>query len=365
MNNSFDKFKQSNASCNNVYQIDYHSKLINLNLFLTDSCNLKCKYCFVNHSNHYMSLDIAEKAIEWGLQHTKKDTKLTVSFFGGEPLLLFYEVIKPIVLKYKDRLLYNITTNGTLLTEEICMFLKEHNFNILYSYDGNKKVSNYQRDNSFNDATKNLNTLLKYYPNLKVRVTLTKYSLKHLYNSIMHILSLGVKFIDINPNIYEKWNWIDKKIFEYQSKRIITFLSKNNLITINPFSSLLNQFFTKQIFNNHWLHCGLGTSNCSIDYLGRIFPCQEYVTLADNQNYILGDIFTGINNINHQLFLEKYTQQLQKFNCKKKCHYITQQVCQSQICPSKLFTVNFIRTKTECIYYTALMKVILNYFNLT
>lgn len=67
-----------------------------------------------------MSLEMADKAIVWGLEHIKKDNKLTISFFGGEPLLQFNSIIKPIVEKYGSFLNYRITTNGILLNEEMC-----------------------------------------------------------------------------------------------------------------------------------------------------------------------------------------------------------------------------------------------------
>jgi sulfatase maturation enzyme AslB (radical SAM superfamily) len=62
------------------------------------------------------------------------------TFFGGEPLLKFEEIIKPLVLKYKDSFGWSITTNGTLLTEEIIDFCYDNKISILLSLDGGEII---------------------------------------------------------------------------------------------------------------------------------------------------------------------------------------------------------------------------------
>lgn len=364
MDNSFSKFKCKNQTTCNIFSTDYSNQLINLNLFLTDRCNLNCKYCFVNQGNNIMSLEMADKAIAWGLKHMKKDNKLTVSFFGGEPLLQFNSIIKPIVEKYGSSLNYRITTNGILLNKEICQLFQQYNFSILFSFDGIKKVQNKQRDNSFEKSLMGLKLALIYFPKLKVRLTLTKYSMPYLYKSILFLNSIGVKYIDINPNIYENWSFLSQKIFEFQCKKIIQFLKDNKDIEIQPFTDLFNILFEQQKFNNNFCHCGLGTSGCSIDAFGDIYPCQEYVTLNDKKNYQLGNIIDGYDKIKHQLFLEKYAKKLNTLNCTKKCHYFTQQFCISQLCPSKLFVNDFKKSPTECKYFSSLIKIFLQNYNL-
>lgn len=70
-------------------------------LNITDSCNLKCKYCFVQQKPHFMTKDIAFKCVDYLYnniikQNRKKKGDLT--FFGGEPLLMYREIIIPTVL---------------------------------------------------------------------------------------------------------------------------------------------------------------------------------------------------------------------------------------------------------------------------
>ena len=61
---------------------------------------------------------------------------MSVNFFGGEPLLYFDSLIKPLVEKYKDIVSFGITTNGILLDEDIVDFFYENNIQPLLSFDG-------------------------------------------------------------------------------------------------------------------------------------------------------------------------------------------------------------------------------------
>jgi len=61
--------------------------------------------------------------------------EVTVGFYGGEPLLEF-ELIKKCVEYTKSiiegkRVKFNMTTNGTLMSDEIMDYLFENEFNVI------------------------------------------------------------------------------------------------------------------------------------------------------------------------------------------------------------------------------------------
>ena len=101
-------------------------------LNVTDDCNLACKYCFVQQKPHYMSLQTGKDAIDYIMNNHKKKQeffpgvedlgKPNVTFFGGEPSLLFDSLIVPLVLyaeeKYPNQMTFDMTTNGTLLNKD-------------------------------------------------------------------------------------------------------------------------------------------------------------------------------------------------------------------------------------------------------
>ena len=62
-------------------------------LHLTDACNLRCRYCYVRQSNHYMTLDTAKAVVDLAAEDPGHHGLI---FFGGEPLLqrqLIYDTV--------------------------------------------------------------------------------------------------------------------------------------------------------------------------------------------------------------------------------------------------------------------------------
>ncbi len=59
-------------------------------LSLTHSCNLACDYCYAGRSfNRHMSLETAQRAVDFAMERTQPHERIEFAFFGGEPLLRF------------------------------------------------------------------------------------------------------------------------------------------------------------------------------------------------------------------------------------------------------------------------------------
>ncbi len=93
-----------------------------------------------------MSREVAQRAVEFLFEHSGPLEELVIVFFGGEPLLNF-EIIRFVVdlatEKAKEagkRVSFALTTNGTVLTDEIVRFLDEKGFGVTVSMDGNQAV---------------------------------------------------------------------------------------------------------------------------------------------------------------------------------------------------------------------------------
>ena len=150
-------------------------------LQVTQNCNLRCKYCvysgsYVNrtHSNKRMSFETAKKAVDFYYRHNRNKKDAIIGFYGGEPLLEM-DLIKRVV-EYSKKLfegkfiVFNITTNATLLTEDIIHFFNDNNIGLTISLDGPKSVHNNGRvfaDNStgtFESVMNNLDKVSKVCP---------------------------------------------------------------------------------------------------------------------------------------------------------------------------------------------------------
>lgn len=150
-------------------------------LQVTQACNLCCIYCaYANngnselqrkHSSKMMTFETAKKAIDFYAEHSDGVEHITISFYGGEPLIAF-PLIEQCVA-YADELfegkeiLYSITTNGTLLNDAISLFFKNHHFNVTFSVDGPKHIHNKNRLRS--DGSPTYDTVMR---NLQKLVTL-------------------------------------------------------------------------------------------------------------------------------------------------------------------------------------------------
>ncbi len=115
------------------------------------SCPVQCRYCVYGSGKYHLSrkpsslfidYDMAIRAIEYiySFIRDREKKEFIIGFYGGEPLLNF-PVIKKIVeyakTKFNDwNLIFTVTTNATLLNDDIIVFLIEHNFKTLISLDG-------------------------------------------------------------------------------------------------------------------------------------------------------------------------------------------------------------------------------------
>jgi uncharacterized protein len=155
-----------------------------ITLEVTEDCNLRCLYCIYNdhvkdkrnHSKKAMSLDVAKKAIRFLKEHSSETDQVGIGFYGGEPLLRF-PFIKECV-EYTRRIftdqkvLFNITTNATLIGPEIAGYLLDNGFSILVSLDGPQIIHDqYRRDKtgsgSYEQTLRGLEILSKKHKDIK------------------------------------------------------------------------------------------------------------------------------------------------------------------------------------------------------
>lgn len=143
-------------------------------LVVTNQCNLKCNYCLLDTVPEAMSFETAKAAIDLFLEanaNVKEHalSRVTFNFYGGEPLLEF-DLLKRCVDYIKTKtfgaipVVLLMTTNGTLLTDEIISFLAENDFAVSISLDGPKEEHDRNRTTKANRGTydKVLENLMRY-----------------------------------------------------------------------------------------------------------------------------------------------------------------------------------------------------------
>lgn len=118
----------------------------------TLNCNFSCWYCYETHNNKRMTKPTVEATLKYieNLITVRKLSSFHLDWFGGEPLLTYETVMKPIALGTKKicdangvKLISGITTNGYLITKEMIPFFKEINMNSFQiTLDGKKEIHN-------------------------------------------------------------------------------------------------------------------------------------------------------------------------------------------------------------------------------
>jgi radical SAM protein with 4Fe4S-binding SPASM domain len=278
---------------------------------LTRECNLNCKYCFVNRSAKRMNIETARKVVDFIFQSPSKS--LTLEFTGGEPLLNF-EVLKFIVeyakeknLKFKKRLLFTITTNGTIFSKEIVDYLKKNNFSVTVSIDGPKEVHEFNRGNNFNLVISNIKKYQEKGLNLSFLPVITKKSIEKWKEVVdFFVFELGSKEIHWkylyppyhNPQIWEEVGYSAEEFFE-SWKKVINYLLKLNeegiIIRERIASVLLTKILKKKnpLYTEIMSPCGAVITQISYDYNGDIYTCDEAKGIDELK---LGNVFENHYN---------------------------------------------------------------------
>ena len=156
----------------------YASTHISATVLLTESCNLRCIYCFQGHDRTPVTMDIeqADRFISFLTAAAKMtgSKHVAVLLFGGEPLINieigFYILSKVKEFCQQNEMVFSssIITNGTLLDEYIIKKLDEFNCKMIQiTLDGIKKTHDTRRmyangNGSFDDTIGALKLLKNY-----------------------------------------------------------------------------------------------------------------------------------------------------------------------------------------------------------
>lgn len=157
--------------------------LSELILQVTQACNLCCVYCpyasstdssrHRKHTSKQMDFETAKAAIDFLYDHSTLSDSVSFAFYGGEPLIAF-PLIKQCVSYIQDifdgkEISFSMTTNATLLTDEIKEFLIDNGFSITFSMDGPKEIHDKNRKRidgtgTYDRVISELNDFVSAYP---------------------------------------------------------------------------------------------------------------------------------------------------------------------------------------------------------
>lgn len=299
----------------NYYDYDNNYEIKSININISETCNLSCRYCFAQEGeygkiNKRMTSERLKSIIDKATRCIGPNKKLNIVLFGGEPLLRRDLVIEAI--QYADfikkrmniDIIVDIFTNGTLIDQEIINMIKDNsNVRILLSLDGTPNVNNHNRKMKngelLSEIIENKIDLFQSLPydRIVVRATITD-NTADLVTKSKYFLSLGFRNIvyDVaycinHPNIPDSNILLDgiKRELHQLANYMITRIKNHEYCSINLISEQMSQILMNnpEATSTYVEACPAGRHYLAIDTNGDIYPCHFFVGIP---NYQIGTI---------------------------------------------------------------------------
>ncbi|MGC5702173.1 quinohemoprotein amine dehydrogenase maturation protein [Pseudomonas sp. NFXW11] len=269
-------------------------------LNVNTGCNLSCTYCYKEDldkpsAGKKMGLDTAIASVEMLLEQSPDEERYCVVFFGGEPLSN-RPLIEAMVEYCEQRfgalgkvVEFVMTTNATLLTEEIVDYLNAHRFGLSVSIDGPKTVHDRNRitvggQGTYEVVRRKAQMLLSRYHSRPVgaRVTLTTgvTDVETIWDHLFNELGFAeVGFAPVTSGDISSFNLSSEELIEVfaSMKRLGRRYLDAALEHRNIGFSNLHQLLT-DIHEGHKkaLPCGAGLKMLAVDHKGELNLCHRF-----------------------------------------------------------------------------------------
>ncbi|KAJ53681.1 uncharacterized protein BD780_002980 [Clostridium tetanomorphum] len=281
-------------------------------LNIAHDCNLRCKYCFADEGEYkgkreIMTTEVGKKAIDFVIDKSGPRKHIEVDLFGGEPLMAF-DVVKEIVEYAKEQekvhnktIRFTMTTNATLLNDEIMDYLDKNMGNIVLSIDGRKEVNDSVRiridgSGSYESIIPKIKKMVEVRDKGKqyyARGTFTRAN-TDFYEDVMHLANEGFDEISIEPVVLPDGHPLSlreedlPKIFEQYDKLYKEMVKRHKEGNEFKFYHFNIDLQGGPCVYKRISGCGAGYEYVAITPSGDIYPCHQFV---GNEEFKMGTVF--------------------------------------------------------------------------
>lgn len=286
-------------------------------LHVTNVCNLRCDYCYIEKSSEHMQEDTAQQAIDAifrsAVKHHFKEVRL--QYGGGEASLQSDRVIAlhdyalSLAQQHHLKLSAYIMSNGVYLSTHMIEQLKSRNIGVMISLDGLGTYHDSQRSfvggrGSFTRVDRTITRLIEYNLLPDISVTVSSRNIAGIPALLQYLLKRNL-FFSLN---YYRENNLSAHLVDMQldEERMIAGMREAFTLIAEhlPRYSLLNSLIDKanlQAPHNHT--CGVGKNYMVINQRGEVAKCQvemkQTVTTiaADDPLQFIREDRTGVQGL--------------------------------------------------------------------
>lgn len=244
----------------------------------TKKCNLSCAFCLIDAGKEEKDAISLEER-NFILSELIDGKALKVILTGGEPLCE-PEVFKIIETLRKNNIAVELTTNGTLLNNDIIVKLISCGIKeIQISINGSKaEINDILMGTSFKKIINAVTLCLKKGINLHTKTTLTSLNISDIPSMVILLKKLGIKKIDLDEVVpmgrallnYRKLKPSQKELSKLDM--IVDKMNTEDSICKTNFSS----FTLSMRDDGRAAECSIGEDNsycCTITSDGNLYPC--------------------------------------------------------------------------------------------
>ena len=280
----------------------------NISLNVAQVCNLSCVYCYGVDGEYglkgKMNEDTAKKSIDFLIRESKTQKNISITFFGGEPLLNFPLIKKSVeysreqARKHGKKISFSITTNGTKFNEEINAYLNENNFSVMVSFDGDQETQDKNRPfrggkGSYENTLPKIKQFLESRDGrATARATVTNYTsdLKSLKRKLKDIGfksanatiatvsdfandNRGVLTVNVEDTMMDEIHAADNN----EAREILFTIKQRKELAEFRTSKIFNYIFALKEKKKSKYACGVGRKMVGIAINGDVYPCHRFV----------------------------------------------------------------------------------------
>lgn len=259
-------------------------------LFVTRQCNLRCDYCYIGKDISAMPLELARRVVDYAYARTPPGEQMDFVFFGGEPLLEFDRVrdITALIEQHPrfDPLAVQLTlvSNGTVFSDDIADYVREHNVAFGISCDGPPEVHDRFRryrsgKGSAATVEETIRDAIDALGQLMVNAVYRPETVDALPDTVAYFSSLGVRQIYLTPDYSAPWTPAHRRLLGDIYRAVGTHYMDYYRADDPHFISLIDSKIALLLRGGYQPgeRCSMGRGELAFTPDGGIYPCERLV----------------------------------------------------------------------------------------